>query len=437
MLKLVSFLFVIAFVYADEQKHWALIVAGSEGWDNYRHQADACHAYQIMKKHGIPDERIIVMMYDDIAHNIENPTPGIVINRPNGPDVYHGVPKDYTHSEVTPKNFLAALTGDEEGLASRGLFGKKVIKSGPNDHIFVNFADHGAPGILAFYNKFLHARDLMSAINKMHSEQKYAKMVFYIEACESGSMFQDLLPKDINVFATTAANAHESSYACYFDKKRRTYLGDVYSVMWMEDSDKEDLQTETLQKQFLIVKEETNTSHCQEYGDMSISNLDVAEFQGKMKSRTTSKYDRIRIPNPNFGAVKSEDVPLAIQYQSVKVAETEEEKDKYLTKIAALEQKRTQTIETFRRIISVSLNHDSWKVSEVMSSRMTLRNFDCYEPIVEALRQECPGLNIPQNDYALRHLYTFVNLCEIHPRLDNDEILDAISKVAEVPDSGC
>ena len=40
------------------------------------------------------------------------------------------------------------------------------------------------------------------------------------------------------VYATTAANAQESSYACYLDKKRMTYLGDVYSVKWMEDSDK-------------------------------------------------------------------------------------------------------------------------------------------------------------------------------------------------------
>lgn len=39
------------------------------------------------------------------------------------------------------------------------------------------------------------------------------------------------------VFATTAANAEESSYACYYDKKRDTYLGDWYSVNWMEDSD--------------------------------------------------------------------------------------------------------------------------------------------------------------------------------------------------------
>lgn len=39
------------------------------------------------------------------------------------------------------------------------------------------------------------------------------------------------------VYATTAANPKESSYACYYDEKRNTYLGDWYSVNWMEDSD--------------------------------------------------------------------------------------------------------------------------------------------------------------------------------------------------------
>ena len=59
-----------------EPKHWAVLVAGSNGYFNYRHQADICHAYQILRRNGIPDERIIVMMYDDIAHNTNNPTPG-------------------------------------------------------------------------------------------------------------------------------------------------------------------------------------------------------------------------------------------------------------------------------------------------------------------------------------------------------------------------
>lgn len=54
----------------------------------------------------------------------------------------------------------------------------------------------------------------------------------------------------MTVFATTAANSHESSYATYFDSKRATYLGDLYSVKWMENSDVSDLNSETLAKQF-------------------------------------------------------------------------------------------------------------------------------------------------------------------------------------------
>lgn len=52
-----------------------------------------CHAYQILKNGGLKDENIIVFMYDDIAFNVQNPRPGIIINKPYGPDVYNGVPK--------------------------------------------------------------------------------------------------------------------------------------------------------------------------------------------------------------------------------------------------------------------------------------------------------------------------------------------------------
>ena len=34
-------------------------------------QADVCHAYQILHAHGVPDDHIVVMMYDDIANNEE------------------------------------------------------------------------------------------------------------------------------------------------------------------------------------------------------------------------------------------------------------------------------------------------------------------------------------------------------------------------------
>lgn len=105
----------------------------------------------------------------------------------------------------------------------------KVINSGPDDYVFVYFADHGAPGILGMPTApYLKARELNEALKKMHTQKKFAKLTFYVEACESGSVFNKLLPKDINIYVTTAANPDESSYACYFDDKRQTYLGDVY-----------------------------------------------------------------------------------------------------------------------------------------------------------------------------------------------------------------
>ena len=42
----------------------------------------------------------------------------------------------------------------------------------------------------------------------------YDEMVFYVEACESGSMFPKLRT-DQRVYAVTATNATQSSYATY------------------------------------------------------------------------------------------------------------------------------------------------------------------------------------------------------------------------------
>lgn len=66
--------------------------------------------------------------------------------------------------------------------------------------------------------------------------------VFYLEACESGSIFEGLLPKGLNIYATTAANAEESSWGTYCPGESpgpppeyETCLADLYSVAWMED----------------------------------------------------------------------------------------------------------------------------------------------------------------------------------------------------------
>lgn len=46
----------------------------------------------MLKKGGLDDDHIVVMIADDLAQNYMNPHPGKVFNRPGGEDVYEGVP---------------------------------------------------------------------------------------------------------------------------------------------------------------------------------------------------------------------------------------------------------------------------------------------------------------------------------------------------------
>jgi legumain len=230
--------------------HWAVIVAGSNGFWNYRHQADVCHAYQIMKRNGIPESNIILMSYDDVANDPENPFPGKLFNKPNGTDVYAGCVADYKGDAVTPTNFLNILKGNAAGVTGGN---GKVLKSTENSKVFINFADHGAPGLIAFPNEYLYANDLNTTITYMHEHKMYKEMVLYIEACESGSMFDGILASNIDVYAITAANSEESSWGTYCSpddvvqgQHINSCLGDLFSVNWMEDADSSDPSKESL-----------------------------------------------------------------------------------------------------------------------------------------------------------------------------------------------
>merc|ERR1712013_818253 len=375
---------------------WVFLVVGSNGWYNYRHQADVCHAYQIVHDHGVPDDHIIVMMYDDIAYNIENPTPGKIINHPNGSDVYHGVPKDYVCGSVRPDIFLQVLKGEKVD----GAFGSgKTLNSGPKDNIFVYFADHGAKGLVAFGESTLKAVALNKAIQDMYAAKKYNKMVFYVEACESGSMFKGLLPKDVNVFATTASNATTSSYACYFDKQRKTFLGDVYSIKWLEDSDKENIEKETLEEQYRIVKRETNTSMVSQFGDMDISKLPVGTFQGPKPTISLPRPTHPPHYPPSWfscgaDAVPGPEVPVKILHDVIDV-----------------------------------ITNDVGLTNTIFTENVELTQFDCYYAAVDAFHDRC--FNVGKNDYGLRMLNTFVNLCE--RKFDINDITEAIQAVCTHP----
>jgi legumain len=394
--------------------NWAVLVAGSNGYYNYRHQSDVCHAYQILHKNGIPDSNIVVMMYDDIAQNSQNPTKGIIINHPNGQDVYKGVPHDYIGKDVTPKNFINVLLGNKEAM--NGVGSGKVLESGPDDNVFIYYTDHGAVGLVAFPTGVLYAKDLNDTITKMYTEKKYKEMVVYIESCESGSMVEGLLPNNINVYSTTASNAEESSYACYYDDKRGTYLGDVYSVVWMEDSDAEKIDQESLFKQFTVTKAKTNTSHVMQYGDLALGKEhNVSEFQGEamqslkpIRNIIADRYNDLL----KRDAVATEDVRLSIVTRRLAVSPANSaEKAALERELVQLLNDRSAISTRINQIASVSLSINRGDIYEtVTQKRMKLTQHDCYISATQHIHEKCFDL---QNEYVLNKLWIVANLCQI------------------------
>ena len=319
---------------------WAVLVAGSNGYQNYRHQADICHAYQILKKGGLKDENIIVFMYDDIAHNRENPRPGVIINHPQGGDVYAGVPKDYTGKEVNVKNFFAVLLGNKTAVSGGS---GKVVDSGPNDHIFVFYSDHGGPGVIGMPTyPYVYGDDLVDVLKKKHAAGTYKSLVFYLEACEAGSVFEGLLPNDIGVYATTASNAEESSWGTYCPgeypsppPEYDTCLGDLYSISWMEDSDVHNLRTESLKQQYDLVKKRTAAqdsysygSHVMQYGSLDLNAQQLFLYIGSNPANNNTTFVEDNSV-PSFSrAVNQRDADLVYfwrRYQ--KLAESSPEKN--------------------------------------------------------------------------------------------------------------
>jgi len=412
-----------------KQNHWALLVAGSNGYWNYRHQADIAHAWQIMRRFGIPEENIVTMMYDDVANDKHNPVPGTLINRPGGQDVYDGVVKDYVGKDVTPANFLKVLAGDAEGM--KGIGSGKVIASGPQDHVFVNFADHGGVGLLAFPKEVLHVAQLNKTIWKMYEDKKYHKMVMYIEACESGSMFNETLPSDINVMALTAANGSTSSYACYYDKSRRTYLGDLFSVKWMEDSDVGFVMAETLMDQYHTVKAEVNLSQVCMFGDQEIAtHYQVAEFQGSETIMSglpiQLPVQKPRLPAVPFDAIPAPDVPLDIAKKNFEMAETEEEREAALREYGKLTFMRQFVDKLVENVVDEIVKDENVSKQQILKGTTPLKKaHGCYETVVNTFHTNC--LNLGQNGYPLRKLQTFVNLCE--NRVKETKITDILKRV--------
>lgn len=385
--------------------HWAVIVAGSNGFFNYRHQADVCHAYQIMKAKGTPEDNIILMAYDDIANNDENPFKGKLFNAPDpkgpGVDVYAGCKIDYKGADVNAKKFLSIIQGEGSG---------KVLKSTEEYHVFLNFVDHGAPGLIAFPDTELHKQDLQNALATMHSKKMFKSLIFYLETCYSGSMFEGLnVP---GVYAVSAANPKESSYGTYCDdnvvngKSIGTCLGDLFSVSWMQNIDTSDTTSETLEQQYTLVKKLTNKSHVMQYGDETFTSDTLSEYVGAQTGKLRSTMAR----SPSEW-VKVHHIDLHMLYR--KYEDSASSKERMATAKSLQLQLSTQyAVESaYWRLVELAYPGDEEKQHMARELQHSPKYPECELAGHQSIREHCADQFEANSGFALHFHQVVVNIC--------------------------
>ena len=273
----------LAVTQAQTSDHWAVLVAGSKGFVNYRHQADVCHAYHTLRDQGIEEDHIIVMAFDDVAQDDENPFPGTLYNTQGGPNVYDGCIIDFVGDDVTKQNFQAILRGDAASLnitneATTG----RVLESDDKSKVFLYFSDHGSPGHLMFPDSVIYADELNETIQSMHESKMYEELVIFLEACESGSIFKNIDLEKVNAWALTATNSTSPSYGTYCyphdeieGENLFTCLGDMFSVSWMTylENNKEALSSMSLKQFYDVIKERVSKSQVQHFGSPNIESM--------------------------------------------------------------------------------------------------------------------------------------------------------------------
>ena len=270
--------------------------------------------YSDLIMRGFKPENIILMSYSTALNAAENPFKGMIFTDPaettDGDWAKYGCFDhiDYTDKDINGEVFLGILSGDAARVEkATGKKNPKVFSGGPEDTMFTYFIDHGSPDVIWVEDDAVRTAHVMEAMKAAYEKKLYGKWLFYMEACHSGSMFENL-PADWNLYVMTSSDAHHNAKMSncppndYIEDK---HFGCCLSGLWDNSwtSYLEANPKTTVGDLFDAVKEDvakTSEQTVCEWGDMKFRDMKVADFFGEIPAR------RFRAPK----AAKGTQVPL-------------------------------------------------------------------------------------------------------------------------------
>jgi glycosylphosphatidylinositol transamidase (GPIT) subunit GPI8/ABC-type branched-subunit amino acid transport system substrate-binding protein len=265
---------------------WALVVAASSGWLNYRHQADAMRIYHLLRERGYDDDHIVLILADDLADNPRNPYPGVVTVSPEGPDLYSDIRIDYRLADLSPGDITEILMGAKSERLP------EVISSGPSDNVLVFWSGHGSPGAFVWDDVDGFTTSMMhSTLRGLHEGEKYRKMLWLVETCYAGSVARaaegipESIPESVpgvpggipEVMFITASADNETSKADLFSDELGVWMTNRFtgSLYGQLESDPDI----SMRELYIDLFRNTTGSHVTVYNNTLFDNLYTATME--------------------------------------------------------------------------------------------------------------------------------------------------------------
>ncbi|RSM12266.1 GPI-anchor transamidase [Fusarium euwallaceae] len=218
-------------ILAEHTSNWAVLVCTSRFWFNYRHLANVLSMYRTVKRLGIPDSQIILMLPDDMACNPRNAFPGTVYsNSDRAVDLYgDNIEVDYRGYEVTVENFIRLLTDRVGAEMPRS----KRLLTDDRSNILVYMTGHGGNEFLKFQDaEEIGAFDLADAFEQMWEKKRYHEILFMIDTCQANTMYSRFYSP--NIIATGSSELDQSSYSHHADNDVGVAVIDRYTYYNLE-----------------------------------------------------------------------------------------------------------------------------------------------------------------------------------------------------------
>ncbi|XP_005083688.1 GPI-anchor transamidase [Mesocricetus auratus] len=219
------------FFRSGHTNNWAVLVCTSRFWFNYRHVANTLSVYRSVKRLGIPDSHIVLMLADDMACNARNPKPATVFSHKNMELNVYGddVEVDYRSYEVTVENFLRVLTGRVPPSTPRS----KRLLSDDRSNILIYMTGHGGNGFLKFQDsEEITNIELADAFEQMWQKRRYNELLFIIDTCQGASMYERFYSP--NIMALASSQVGEDSLSHQPDPAIGVHLMDRYTFYVLE-----------------------------------------------------------------------------------------------------------------------------------------------------------------------------------------------------------